>query len=211
VKVHTLKVNNDGEIGNAEWVVTFDVNGQVQTWTNRNVNDGDPPYQIGLSFSVPLNSSVPALTVRVGGIEEDGGIFDPHDPLPSIAKTYTASDTWGMGFHTESASDDEFDYTVSYEIQCAQFTSQALVSRPELIAMVRGRAAKHPSAAMRKRLESASDSEILTLYLRKLRKAGWAIRDLSGDMLLLEGTAVQGQPLRHFRAAGAAPASPSGP
>lgn len=196
VIIHNVQVTSDGESGDAEWTLNFNVNGQVQSWTN-DVNDEDPPYDIGFTFIVPLPDVASTVRVGIGGTEEDD--TSATDALPTLARTHGIGDNWGIGFHSGSASDDEFAYTVSYEIQCVDFTTNAIVSMNELVTRVRRLAEEHESKRKQDRVRELSDSQILTIHLKKLAKKGWLLKQVSGDLLIFEGHGAKGSPMDNFR------------
>jgi hypothetical protein len=125
-------VNSTSEPGsNAEWRLTFIVNGQGQLWSRDDVKDNTT---FGLAFEFPM---VPLdqqgmITIQVSGYEYDP--LSANDPLPQLRFTVDPAHNFLLGGTrwSDLASSDEGSYMIEYSIRPA--ITQPLTVAREFIA-----------------------------------------------------------------------------
>jgi hypothetical protein len=190
VTFHKVDIHEDGEWGNAHWQIYCTVNGQTKVWDSGGENVRSPTsISLGYEFLVSAPSDASTINVQVGGYEVDLGrnsFWDPDDPLPNVSKTYGKSVNWGLGYHQENAIDDEFSYSVHYEISCAE-TETIAVSKVQLLQWAKKTGLK-------------DEADLMRFALRKGRRLGFQFIQQVGDVLYFVGPKLVRNPKRQLEA-----------
>lgn len=119
--IHVLEssVTTTAEPGsNAEWFMSFNVNGEVGKWSSEEVVD-DTSFPVGREFIVPLEEHTEVI-IRASGYEEDD--TSANDPLPSLEHKAIPADEWEIGgtYTTGVAESAEGSYKLDYTVSCAE-------------------------------------------------------------------------------------------
>jgi hypothetical protein len=106
-----------GEPGTtAEWELTFTVNGVSWLWTNGVASDNST-FPLGNIFLVDIPNSLSTLSISVNGVETD--FSSANDVIPAANDIIGSGTNWAIGTtRTIQASNDCFDYTVYYRVEC---------------------------------------------------------------------------------------------
>jgi hypothetical protein len=125
-RLHVLdsSVNTTSEPGsNAEWYLTFIVNGQGQTWSSETVKDNSM-FAVNKWFpNIDLGSNQ-TISISVSGYEQDD--TSANDQLPALELTLHPAEDFQLGgtFWSPLAQSDEGSYKIEYTVTPA--TEQAL-------------------------------------------------------------------------------------
>jgi hypothetical protein len=112
-------VNTTSEPGsNAEWYLTFNVNGQTAQWSDEYVKD-DKIYAINRDFDVDLKLHT-KVVIRVNGYEQDD--TSANDQLPTLEQHIDPAQDWQIGGTYTVASPEtiEGSYKIDYTVTCAE-------------------------------------------------------------------------------------------
>ena len=96
----SLHVTDDGENGNGDWTLNFDVNGvgTSNVFPDDAIDDGQNlDYRIDKFVDVPIDQFTTGLTVRVTGLERDSFLNGADDPLTVAEKTFSPAENFGIG------------------------------------------------------------------------------------------------------------------
>lgn len=113
-----ITIHDDAETGAGELILNFNVNGQTARFPNtgtRSMNAGSE-INIGRVFDLTLEEGQD-LVVFVNGIEEDGGLTGGDDDMGFVRRTYTSSQQWSRGNHSERSNCPDGCYTIHYNIE----------------------------------------------------------------------------------------------
>lgn len=179
VTVDSIDVSaiDDGFLGGTlETTWTIVVNGQVQIYTNNNLDVGVTP--IGLTFFAAVPADTSTITVQVSGIEHDP-FFD--DTLPGFTNVWGQAQNWGIGAQSDGGNDSNITYRLNYTIACAQRTTIS-VSRQALQA--------YGEAKVKQRSGATSGGPVVaeSWALDRLRRfGGWEAVAATGDGFVVAG------------------------
>lgn len=179
VTIESIDVSaiDDGFLGGTlETTWTIVVNGDVQTYTNNNLDVGVTP--IGLTFFADVPADTSAITIQVSGIEDDP-FFD--DTLPGFTNVWGQAQNWGVGSQSDGGNDSNITYRLNYTIACAQKTTIS-VSRQAL------RAYGDAKVKQRKGAKSGGPVIAEAWALDRLRRVGgWQVVTATDDTVVLSG------------------------
>jgi hypothetical protein len=192
----SLHVTDDGERGDGDWTLNFDVNGifNSHVFPDDAIDDGQNlDYRIDKFVDAPIDPFTTDLTVRITGLERDGGLNFGDDPLTIAERTFPRSDNFGAGrVHTltsgPTAGDQVGDYEVRIRIDCLNLTT-SVVS----LATLRQAALWGLERENRKRARYGlpplpkDDAILLERSLSYLQKKGWTLKTIHGENFVLEG------------------------
>jgi hypothetical protein len=192
----SLHVTDDGETGDGDWTLYFDVNGVFNSheFADDSIDDGQNlDYQINVFVDVPIDPFTTDLTVRVTGLERDSGVNGGDDPLTVAERTFPRSDNFGIGrVHTIPSNPPEGDqigdYQVRVRIDCLNLTT-SVVSLTTLRQAASWRLERENRKRARYNLPPlpTDDAALLGRSLSYLRKKGWTLKTILGENFILEG------------------------
>ena len=130
----SLHVTDDGENGNGDWTLNFDVNGvgTSNVFPDDAIDDGQNlDYRIDKFVDVPIDQFTTGLTVRVTGLERDSFLNGADDPLTVAEKTFSPAENFGIGgVHTllsgQTAGNQVGYYELRVRIECLSLTTSAV-------------------------------------------------------------------------------------
>ncbi len=115
----TVHDDADPAAGGEIWL-NFNISGQTGRWPDsgtKGVNSGST-LNINKRFEVTLSEGE-SLTIYVNGTDEDNPgfpLFDDHDPLGTVNRSYNTGQEWGKGSHSERSTCPDGCYTIHYTI-----------------------------------------------------------------------------------------------
>ena len=192
----SLRVTDDGENGDGDWTLYFDVNGVLDShvFADDSIDDGQNlDYQINEFVDAPIDRFTTELTVRVTGLERDSGLNGGDDPLAVAERTFSRSVNFGIGrVHTipsnPPAGDQVGDYEVRIRIDCLNLTT-SVVSLTTLRQAASWRLERENRKRARYNLPPlpTDDAALLGRSLSYLRKKGWTLKTILGENFIFEG------------------------
>jgi hypothetical protein len=179
VTIESIDVSmiDDGFLGGTlETTWTIVVNGDVQTYTNNNLDVGVTP--IGLTFFADVPADTSTITIQVSGIEDDP-FFD--DTLPGFTNVWGQAQNWGAGSQSDGGNDSNITYRLNYTIACAQRTTVS-VSRQAL------QAYGEAKGKQRKGAKPGGPVIAESWALDRLRRTGnWQVVSATDNMVVVSG------------------------
>ena len=192
----SLHVTDDGENGDGDWTLNFDVNGEFNShvFADDSIDDGQNlDYRINKFVDVSIDPFTTDLTVRISGLERDSGLNGGDDPLAIAERTFPRSDNFGIGrVHTipsnPTAGDQVGDYEVRIRIDCLNLTT-SVVSLATLRQAALWRLERENTKRERYNLPPlpSDDAALLERSLSYLQKKGWTIKTILGENFIFEG------------------------
>jgi hypothetical protein len=188
VRVNSIHVEKSesygwwGEPGvEAEWRLFIDVNGHQRLWVNDHVRDRRN-YPVGWDFYAGPMQSTSILTLRVTGYELDD--LTANDPLPSAERIHGTAENWGMGLiQSLCASDQDFHYTLYYEVSLLNAMQLSSIPKKQLSGWVAERRAGRGHQAQ------LNEHELVSVFINKATQRGFRALSVDGDVLVFEGPA----------------------
>ncbi len=188
VRVNSIHVEKSesygwwGEPGvEAEWRLFIDVNGHQRLWVNDHVRDRRN-YTVGWDFYAGPMQSTSILMIRITGYELDD--VTANDPLPPAERIHGTAENWGIGL-TQSlcASDDDFQYTLYYDVSPLNARQVSSIPRKQIAESI---AKRRAGRGLQSELK---EHELVSVFINKATRRGYRALSVDGDVLVFEGPA----------------------
>ncbi|CAK0776287.1 hypothetical protein CCP3SC1_820007 [Gammaproteobacteria bacterium] len=192
----SLTVSDDGDNGNGDWTLQFDVNGLVASYAFPDDAIDDTlniAYPINQEIIVPIDALTPQLDIRITGVERDGGFNGADDSLVTAERTFGSAENFGIGGVYDitsgpSCGDAIGGYSVRARIECLTLTT-SVVSIETLREASIWRLERENAKRLRLRLPALhiDEAALLDRSIGYLRANGWILKTIYGENFIFEG------------------------